>query len=75
MERKDELNLQQIAELKSKLEALEYQKNALQRDLLAVEGQIAVILADIDLLTVEYQPTLQKVAEELSVREVLAEKV
>jgi len=76
MERDEQLVLEQIAEKQSKLEALTYQRDSIQRDLDAVLAQIAALQGDVDVLSVKFAPVIEKQAAEILVeREILVEKV
>ena len=76
MERDEQLVLEQIAEKQSKLEALTYQRDSIQRDLDAVVAQIAALQGDVDILQVKNAAVIEKQAAEiLAEREILVEKV
>ena len=76
MERDEQLVLEQIAEKQSKLEALTYQRDSIQRDLDAVVVQIAALQGDVDVLSVKFAPVIEKqTMEALTRAEALIEKV
>jgi hypothetical protein len=76
MVRDEQLVLEQIAEKQSKLEALTYQSDSVQRDLDAVLAQIAALQGDVDILQVKNAAVIEKQAAEILVeREILVEKV
>lgn len=72
--RTDELKGKQVEQMKSHVESLRYQREALQKDLDALDALINAEQADIDLLCAEYKPALEKLAEKVK-KEILVEKV